>query len=144
MKAIVIQAPSGFDIPAGGIVLWYGIASACPPGWEIYTELMGYFPRGGSTYSATPLGAATHSHAYASDAVELKANHTHTVTSGSEGGAGVEDTGYGSDSTASPSHNHSVNGSVDPGGSHRHTIGTTGNASLLPKHKKYYYIRRLA
>lgn len=143
MKAIMVQNPAGFDIPAGGIILWYGLAGAVPAGWEIYTELMGYFPRGELSYNATAKGSATHGHTYPSDAVSWQADHTHNMPGGSVSGASGIDCGWGSNSAANMTHNHSVNGSMDPAGGHRHTLANPGSASNLPKHKKYYYIRRL-
>jgi hypothetical protein len=143
MKLLMVNRKrvKGFSVPEGSIILWYGLSTEVPDGFEIYTELNGFFPYGGNAVDLTARGNASHVHSFPADAISWNSGHTHTVPTGSEGGAGTVDTGYGSGSTASPGHSHSVNGSVTLDGAHRHTIGNTGSNSNMPANKKYYYIK---
>lgn len=139
IKRVSERAPS---IPDESVILWYGVASQIPAGYEIYTELNGYFPQGGSTKDLTVRGSATHTHSYDITAVSWDFGHTHTVPTGSAGNAAAEDIGYDTSGTsASPGHSHGVFGNVTSSGEHRHTLGNTSSGSSIPQHKKLYYIK---
>lgn len=143
MKAMIVKAPFGFDIPAGGIILWYGNAASVPAGYSIVTELGGYFAMGASTYDATARGALTHTHTFPN--VETKANHNHPGSTANVSGGYTNVTygGYYSWTVAASSgHSHGAGINVAAAGGHTHTIGTSGSGSNLPKHKRLYYIKK--
>ena len=144
MKSIIVQAPSGFEVPVGSVILWYGVIANVPIGWQILTDLMGYFPRGATAWSSTAKGAATHNHGY-TNKVETKANHQHSMNQGTVGGTISAQNGTsGSYQVANNSHQHNVNASNDAAGGHTHTIANTGAASSIPKSKKLYYIKKVS
>jgi len=142
MKVIVIQNPSGFDVPVGGILLWYGLAGTVPPGFEIYAEAKNHFILGGSAVDLTSRGALTHTHEFPN--IAAAPNHTHGVSvsvSGYPGGVGV---GLPDENTASSqNHVHAGSGSTSSAGAHGNTLATSGAGSSLPKYKRLYYIRRV-
>lgn len=146
MKVLVIQNPFGFEIPVGGVVLWYGDSNNVPAGYEIYEELKGYAPYGGESVDLTARGSATHKHSYGATTVELKADHQHTVNANISGSAGGVGLGYwsGYDKAAEQYHVHGASGNTGNAGSHRHTIGDTEYASSLNSYYKLYYIRRVS
>lgn len=144
MKVIVVQNPSGFDIPLGGILLWYGNAASVPLGFEIYTELKGYFPLGGSAYDATARGALTHTHTFPN--IETKAGHTHTGSASIGGYVAPDSYGnyYGNTVAAQANHSHSGSVNITAAGGHTHTLAESGTGSNLPKHRRLYYIRKIS
>jgi len=147
MRVIVVNKSGGLDIPVGGVILWYGNSVNVPSGYEIYTELKGFFPLGGASVDLVARGAATHIHTYPATAVEWKVDHTHPQTpniSGSAGGVGLG-VWSGYDKAAAQYHSHGATGTVSgAAGAHRHTIGDVGAGSNLNSYHKLYYIRRVS
>ena len=147
MKFIMVNKSGGFDVPVGSVILWYGISSNIPDGYEIYTELKGYFPLGGATVDLVARGSEVHSHSYPSDALAWQGDHQHNTVGNISGTAGsVGPLGWFSSTDAAPA-NHSHSASSNPtgaAGGHRHTLGNTGNANHLNSYYKLYYIRRIA
>jgi hypothetical protein len=143
MKMIMVQNPAGFDVPAGSIILWYGLSTNVPAGFEIYTTLMGQFAMGGAAYDATARGALTHAHNFPN--IETKANHTHTGSVNVGGYVAPDSYGdyYSSTVAAQASHSHSGSVGVTAAGGHTHTLTQSGAGSSLPKFKRLYYIRKL-
>ena len=96
----------GATLPAGIILMWYGLIAAIPTGWVLCDgangtpDLRGRYPKGAAAaaQAGDVGGAATHTHA-------AHASHTHTYTE-------------------VVNHTHAVN-ITDPGHSHTMVEGTT-------------------
>jgi len=143
MKVIVVQNPSGFDVPIGGVFLWYGLEDELPFGYEVYSDAGGFFLLGGSSIDLTPAGALTHVHGFPN--IEIKGNHNHVVSASGSGGAGGTNVSNQSNTnSATTGHTHGYFGSSTPAGGHTHTIADSEAATNLPKHKTLYYVRRVA
>lgn len=136
-------AVSEFDVPTGGIVLWYGLATEVPTGWEIYTAASDVFILGASAgnMSTTVAGSLTHTHT--NSATSTAAGHTHIANASAGSGNSTEVFGTSTNSVADDNHSHNANASVASAGSHAHSIADTGSASNLPNYHRLYWIRRI-
>lgn len=143
MKMIVVQNPMGFDIPAGGIVLWYGDSTNLPAGWSIYATAQGQFIMGAysGAKNLTSSGALTHTHG--TPDTGAVAGHTHSVnTSSGNGGGDQFYPGVGNYDAAGGSHSHSTSGGTTSSGGHSHTVSTTNTASNLSTYYRLYWIQK--
>lgn len=156
LEAAGTVPPDYSSFPINAIVAYSGGSATLPSGWYICNggtvngtvlpDLRSRFIYGAS--SALDLGStggsATHTHT--SGATSTDGSHTHSVSATTGGPSATTSVGttIGGSSAASSGHTHSVNASTQPGGSHSHTVGTSGSGSNLPPYVKLYYITRLS
>jgi hypothetical protein len=146
-RSVTIGRPLGYQIPVGGIILWYGDSTDVPNGFEIYSTANDNYIMGASSgnKNTTPAGTTTHSHTLPSSTGTVAA-HTHTANTPNTGTPSSNTYTYvtGGQSMAHPSHTHGgttgVGNSSD--GSHSHTLTTsTGTATNLVKYYRLYWIK---
>lgn len=136
------QLASGFEIPAGALLLWGDVVE--PEGYIFETDLDDYFVIGYETADiATARGAATHSHTNpALNSTGTHNDHTASSTSTSHSGSNNAWNSPGS-SKYVPGHTHTISsltGQTAAGG-HTHTPNDTDTASNLPKYVRLRWIR---
>lgn len=131
-------------IPAGGEILWYGIAANVPATFTIDSYASGVFIRGADAGGATdtPVGSATHSHTNPA-ATGTQAAHTHPIGGGNtQGSSGTEEVFNTSPQDLAPAHSHSVGtGTSGSGGGHSHTLSNVVSQEVYPPYAKLYWIR---
>lgn len=145
MRMHVVQNPSGFDVPIGSVILWYGDSTNVPIGWQIDTSLMGHFVKGGSAPNLTAAGALTHYHT--NNNVETKADHVHATSTSVTGGYSSTAVGgyYSNVLAAEPGHSHAGSAAnTGSAGGHTHALGNTGSSPSLPTYKRLYYIKKVS
>src|SRR3990172_9548692 len=134
---------SGYAIPLGGEILWFGIASLIPEGWGVDTYAASVFIRGAAEGQATntPASSATHSHANP-PITGSDPDHTHPTGGGSSGDASGS-TGFfnsGTDGTAGQGHSHGVpTGNSGAGGVHSHGLSGTVSVEVYPSYSRMYW-----
>jgi hypothetical protein len=147
--AIIVQrkrSGTAYTVPAGGEILWYGIASAVPSGFSIDSYCADVFVRGCAAGAAsnTPAGANSHTHTNPS-ATGSQASHTHAVGGGGTGAASgdVEVTSIYSITYSAPDdHSHSIpSGTSSSAGGHSHTLSSAALADAYPPYARLYWIR---
>ena len=139
MSVIVIKrrAKKAFEVPEGGIILWYGIATDVPDDWAIDAYAKDAFVRGASEGNANNVKVGStfvHKHTYASKTSAV-APHTHSTTaSGTTGSASGSQAHYGTanENAATTNHTHSVSGTrkTDSKGGHDHAMQDTGETEV--------------
>lgn len=140
IKAIVAYSGGSATLPSG----WY-VCNGGTVGGTVLPDLRSKFIYGASIDGdlASTGGSATHTHT--SGDTSTDGSHTHSVSATTGGPSSTYGVGSGtSGNVASGTHVHSINASTQSGGSHSHTVGTSGSASSLPPYVKLYYITRLA
>ena len=155
LEAAGTVPPDYSSFPVNAIVAYSGGSATLPSGWyvcnggtingTILPDLRSRFIYGAS--SALDLGStggsATHTHT--SGNTSSDGSHTHSVSASTSGPYSAVNVQTGSGGlAATASHTHSINASTQAGGSHSHTVGTSGSGSNLPPYVKLYYITRLA
>jgi hypothetical protein len=148
MKITVVENPSilgGFEIPVGGVVLWYGLGSEVPDGYTVYAEAFDVMVMGASAgnINTTPAGALTHLHTNTSP-TGSEANHNHGTSVSSLGSSGSQVVyTFGSLSSATGAHSHPTRTSnCSSAGGHSHTLSDVGSADNLPPYHRLYWIER--
>lgn len=144
---IIVQkrrSKHGFLVPAGGELLWYGVASGIPDGWEVVTYAANCFVMGADQNGAgdTPVGAADHSHSNPA-ATGAVGDHAHGIT-GVVGNASGSTGFYGTANsyTAPAGHGHGDGtGTSGAAGGHTHALTSTKLATVYPHYKRLYWIR---
>lgn len=144
---IVIQntkRQSGFKLPIGGEVIWYGLSTNIPVGWAVITETEDAFIMGADEEGAddTPSGTFTHSHTNPENTSTAPA-HTHPITGdiGNTGSGSVTFYGSGSNSTARAGHGHGDGSSTSSSsGAHSHTLSGTQETTTYPPYCRAYWI----
>lgn len=141
---------SGGGIPWGSAILWYGLESSIPEGWQICDgtngtqDLRGKFVMGAGVDADLLETGGSETHIHDSGAVTSGGAHAHTVgsktTGGVNGTTGVTGSGL---SMGKSTHTHSDTPSTTTNGSHAHTLGQTGAGDGLPPYKKLFWIARL-
>lgn len=134
-----------YFVPAGGEILWYGIAADIPSSYVLDSYMANVFVRGALVGAAsnTPVGSDSHAHTNPAS-TGTAANHTHPIGSPSVGNASGSKTTYGAPNDYYANQNHSHNGSTSTSGSagsHSHTLASTAGAPHLPPYKRLYLIR---
>lgn len=152
MSVIVIKrrAKKAFEVPEGGIILWYGIATDVPDDWAIDAYAKDAFVRGASEGNANNVkvgGTFVHKHTYASKTSAVAA-HTHSTTaSGTTGSASGSQAHYGTANAnaATTNHTHSVSGTrkTDSKGGHDHAMQKTGETEVYPPYCRLYWIKAI-
>lgn len=154
LEAAGTVAPDYSSFPVNAIVAYSGGSATLPSGWyvcnggtvngTVLPDLRSRFIYGAS--SALDLGStggsATHTHT--SGATSTDGSHVHSVSATTGGPSATIGAATGPNGLASATHTHSVNASTQAGGSHSHTVGTSGSGSNLPPYVKLYYITRLS
>jgi hypothetical protein len=145
---VVIQRKRVSDlylVPAGGEVLWYGIAASLPPNYVIDSYMANVFVKGASVGGASNTPSSSDSHTHTNPAsTGTEAAHTHPVGAPSVGNASGSTTTYGASnaSYANASHGHGGSASTSgSGGGHSHTLASVAAANLFPPYKKLYLIK---
>lgn len=146
--AIIIQrrrSTPEFRIPAGGEILWYGIASLIPTGYVIDSYCSNVFVRGAAGGGANNTPAGSHSHGHSNPANSGQAaDHTHSLGGGSTTAAYGETEVYPSGSVgyAPGGHTHSINsGTSGAAGNHSHSLSAAAAAEVYPPFKRLYWIK---
>lgn len=148
---VVIQRkrqPSGYLIPAGGEIVWYGLATALPPNWVIDSYCSNVFIRGAGAGGSTNTPASDNSHSHTNPAqVNSVPDHAHSIPSGNASAASGTATVYPSGTSlyAGVGHGHSWGATnTGPGGTHVHTLANTVVADAYPPYKRLYWIKATA
>ena len=146
MPSTFISRRSG-GVPAGTIVLWYGLKANIPVGWALYSAAVDKLVMGAATANTSPLGNATHNHIY-TNRTGLGGSHTHSpvITIGVPINTVRPTFTTAGDENAYWAHEqhtgHSVSVTVSTAPNHSHPMSATGNASNLPVSFGLYYIRK--
>lgn len=155
LEAAGTVPPDYSSFPINAIVAYSGGTATLPSGWyvcnggtvggTVLPDLRSRFIYGAA--SALELGTTggTADHTHTGGATSTDGSHSHNVSASTGGPSATVsvDTSIGGIGAASSGHVHSVNASTQSGGSHSHTVGTSGSASNLPPYVKLYYITRL-
>ena len=149
---------SGAFVPTGGIFIWSGAQNAIPTGWALCNgsnstpDLRDRFVVGaGNTYSVNNTGGSANA---------VVVSHTHTTSSAGSHGHGVSDPGHthsyhghsnttcgGGDScgqsawwggTTKTSGSSSTGISINSGGSHSHSVNSSGESGTNKNLPPYY------
>jgi len=155
MSVIVIQRKKAgvgvgsYLIPAGGEILWFGLATALPSGWQIVSAASGKFVMGAAQGGATDTqaGANSHKHTFGS-ATGSAGGHTHTASTAGKTASTTHVVHYptANDTVAPDGHTHE--GKSGPftsssSGSHTHAMNDTGTTEALPPFKRMYWIKAI-
>lgn len=136
--------PEKASVPLNSLILWYGIASAVPTGWTIYSTAGGNLIMGASAGAKTTTPAGANTHVHTNSATSSGGSHDHSGGSGSVGGGSGQDA-FGSTATvASSGHTHSWSNNPTAGGAHTHNVSDSNSASSLPSYHRLYWIERTA
>lgn len=145
---VVIQRRRGnpeYRIPAGGEIIWYGLATALPTNWVIDSYCSNVFVRGAAQNGAVNTPASDNSHSHSNPAnTGAVADHSHGIPAGSVGGASGTNTVFPSGSVgyAGAGHGHSFGATnTGAGGAHSHTLAGTAVADAYPPYKRLYWIK---
>lgn len=139
------RKPGGYLVPAGGSILWYGVASNIPSGWEIVNAAKSVFVMGADTGEASDVvtDSDTHNHDNPA-ATSEKSAHTHPLTGtlGATGSGSTTFFGSGSNGTAPGGHGHGDgSGTSSANGAHSHLLSPTKDATVYPPYKRLYWIK---
>ena len=138
--------PEKAGVPLNALILWYGVASAVPTGWTIYSTAANNFIMGASAAAktTTPAGGATHIHTNTSP-TGSGGSHGHGASNPTAGGGSSQQAFGSGTNVASSGHTHSTSNSVSTSGSaHTHTIGDVDAGSSMPSYHRLYWIERTA
>lgn len=146
--AVIIQrrrSTPEYRIPAGGEILWYGIASLVPTGFVIDSYCSNVFIRGAAVGGASNTPASDNSHSHTNPATSGSVvDHTHSIGGGSTGAASgsTEVFASGSVNYAPTGHTHSINsGTSGTGGAHSHSLSASVAAEAYPPYKRLYWLK---
>ncbi len=135
----------GYSVPAGGEILWNGIASAVPVDWEIVTYAYDCFVIGVTAGEASDVPAGSNEHFHANPAATSETpDHDHEITTGVGGATGgaIDHLSTANDKSSSPGHGHpGGSGSASSGGKHAHIVETTKVKAVYPPYVRLYWIR---
>ena len=142
------------SFPITAIVAYSGGSATLPSGWyvcdgrtingTVLPDLRSKFIYGASVDGDLAATGGTADHTHTGGATSKDGSHTHSVSATTGGPSATYNTlSGGASGAATASHTHSVNANTQSGGSHSHTVGTSGSASNLPPYVKLYYITRL-
>lgn len=150
-RTMVLEALQATDVPVGGLVLWYGLASAVPDGWHIADGgagtliLSGLFVAGASSDTDLGVTGGGSSHSHPSMNTNDQGGHSHQLVSvgSSTWSSGAMVTMTGSVGYVF-SHYHTIPASgTEDSPSHSHTMPATSIAvDLYPPYKRLYWIQR--
>lgn len=137
-----------YSVPAGGEILWNGIAANVPAGFSIDSYCYDVFIRGCASGAAsdTPISNFSHTHTNPTSSGS-NPNHTHTVgggdTSSASGSSGFFPLG---DYEVAPSgHSHSIPTHPSAAaGVHSHTLSPVSSAFAYPPYARLYWIKAAA
>ncbi len=140
------------DIPIGGIVLWYGSASAVPSGYSICDgtsgnpDIRAKFIRGASSNAEllTTGGSASHLHSGGGSGYESDHSHNFSGTTSANNSYGV--TSPLNTSTHAPyGHTHAYSGNTSSDGGHSHDqSGVSSLNNHIPLCKVLYWLKRIS
>lgn len=131
-------------VPAGGEILWYGIASSVPSGWAIDSFCANVFVRGAAAGAATNTPASDNSHTHTNpSATGSQASHTHPIGGGNTGSSsGTNEVYPTSNINSAPAHSHTISsGTSGSGGGHSHTLSAAALAAAFPPYAQMYWIK---
>lgn len=147
MSFIMIQSrkkASGYIVPDGGEILWYGIASSVPSGWAIDAAVKNNFIEGAKEGEASDVSVGSNSHEHTMPNTSLAPDHGHSrggFTTATYSSTQEEFQTSGRPNVAIPNHAHDADaGVVVADGEHDHTIPVTSNVDSYPPYNKRYYI----
>lgn len=148
---VVVQAKRKttlYAVPAGGEILWFGIAANVPSGFAIDSYCANVFVRGCAAGGAsnTQAGNASHQHTNPA-ATGSQAAHSHSFSGSSTSAASGTTEVYqtNNENSAPPSHTHSIgSGTSGTGGAHSHTLSATVEAEGYPPYARLYWIKAIA
>jgi len=137
------------DFPIGTIIAWGN--GTVPAGWAKCNgtggtpNLIGKFIRGASVDEDVRTTGGVSSHAHANPNTNSREPHNHGGSkAASVGGAGsVNATSGTGASGAPPPHTHLGTIYITPADEHDHTVRDTSITSILPRHGKRVFIRRM-
>lgn len=144
MGMIVIANPgSKGEVPAGGIVLWYGTIAQIPDGWSRYGGADNALIMGAASGQATTTKAGADTHTHTTPGTSTAPAHTHTIGGGATGPSGSKDHyATANQHCATAGHTHSKGtASSESGGEHAHTVSSTNAASSFPPYRKLLLIQ---
>ena len=135
---------SGYAIPPGGEIIWYGVAANVPSGYTIDSACSDVFIRGCALGSAsnTILGSVSHQHDNPSTG--SVADHTHPVDGASTGTCSATEETYQTNNvfSAASNHVHDIpSGTSGAGGAHNHETALTALTDLYPRYAQLYWIK---
>lgn len=140
------RTAGGYLVPAGGEILWYGLASVVPENWEIVTYAYDCFVVGADEGGAsdTPAGANEHFHTNPAASGE-QPDHAHGIH-GSLGAASGSTGFYGTSNeySAPAGHYHAdVDRNSGNGGVHAHPLSATRTTEVYPPYVRLYWIKAI-
>lgn len=155
LEAAGTVAPDYSSFPVNAIVAYSGGSATLPSGWyvcnggtiggTVLPDLRSKFIYGASVDGDLAATGGTVDHTHTSGATSTSGSHVHSVSATTSGPSATYNAlSGGASGAATASHTHSINASTQSGGSHSHTVGTSGSADNLPPYVKLYYITRLA
>lgn len=154
LEAAGTVPPDYSSFPINAIVAYSGGSATLPSGWyvcnggtisgTVLPDLRSKFIYGASADGDLAATGGTVDHTHTSGATSTDGSHVHSVSATTGGPSATIGAATGPYGLASATHTHSVNASTQSGGSHSHTVGTSGSGSNLPPYVKLYYITRLA
>jgi hypothetical protein len=98
-----------YIVPVGMIVMWDGAVADIPPGWELVTDVSGYYLRSDPTQTIVQSGGET------SNVINNIGAHTHTTTGSPATGESHNHNiyGLGNHGSNNTGHSHSRQGTTD-------------------------------
>lgn len=155
LEAAGTVPPDYSSFPINAIVAYSGGSATLPSGWyvcnggtiggTVLPDLRSKFIYGASVDGdlADTGGGTVHTHT--SGPTSTDGTHSHSVSATTGGpSATFGALSSGASGAATSSHVHTISATTQAGGSHSHTVGTSGSGSNLPPYIKLYYITRLA
>jgi len=146
MSVIVIGKtyhPSGYIVPDGGEILWYG-DSSIPSGWILDTAINNNFIMGAAEGEASDISAGESRHIHTVPNTSLEPKHGHSrggFTTAPYALTADEYQAAGRPGVGVPNHDHTVPAGILVGeGEHDHVIPDTSDSNNLPPYKLYYWI----
>jgi len=140
------RAAGGFLVPAGGEILWYGLAAAVPANWEIVTYAYDCFVVGADTGGATDTPAGSNEHFHSNPAASgEEPNHNHPITGYMGAASGSVDHYSTSNVNSAPvGHTHGDTPSTSgAGGIHAHPLSATKPTTVYPPYVRLYRIKAI-
>lgn len=135
-------------VPAGGEILWYGIAANVPSGWAIDSYCANVFLRGVAAGGASNTPASDNSHTHTNPAATgSQAAHTHPIGGGNTGAASGSREVYQTNNVGSApdGHTHTIgSGTSGSGGGHSHAPSAAAIAAAYPPYARLYWIKAIS